>query len=71
MDFADIDAARERAGLSAKDLCRAAGVAASTYWRIKTGQSGGTMRTIAALVDALGRFGTVRPAAWDSDEAQP
>lgn len=40
---AEIEARAEEAGLTMADVCRAAGIAITTFWRWKTGQTEPTL----------------------------
>jgi transcriptional regulator with XRE-family HTH domain len=53
MNFAEIDQKRSALGLPAYALCRRAGVAYSTYWRLKTGGGPARSLTLRRLSEAL------------------
>lgn len=51
--FLEIDARREAAGVAAPTLCGRAGVAPSSWWRIKGGEVRPRRSTLAKLARAL------------------
>jgi len=52
-NFSDIDARRERLGVSQRDLCARADVNASTYSRVKSAGGDLTPRILRKLTGAL------------------
>ena len=58
-----IEERRREAGISQKALCKAADVHATTYSKIKQGESGGQLRTLQKLAAALDRLIEERAAA--------
>lgn len=53
MTIAEIEERRLHAGLMQKDLCRRAGIDATTYSLLKRGRRGAYARTLEKLRDAL------------------